>query len=88
MKNRNDGYMKGIDMLMAVILAIGGLCWGAIGFFEVNPVEAAFGPMSPISRLIYVLFGLAAVYEIVFYRLIQRRWECKPWPEIAEAPAA
>lgn len=51
MKNRNDGYMKGIDMLWAVILAIGGLCWGAIGFFEVNPVEAAFGPMSPINRL-------------------------------------
>jgi uncharacterized protein len=88
MKNFNDSYMKGIDMLAAVILAIGGLCWGVIGFFEVNPVEAAFGPMTPISRLTYVLFGLAAVYEIVFYRLIQRRWECKPWPETAETRAA
>ncbi len=88
MRDHNDGYMKGIDILAAGILAIGGLCWGAIGFFEFNPVEAAFGPTSPISRLIYVLFGLAAVYEIFFYRLIQRRWECKPWPETAETRAA
>jgi uncharacterized membrane protein YuzA (DUF378 family) len=75
--------MKGIDLFSAIILAIGGLCWGAIGFFEFNPVDIVFGPMSPISRLIYVLFGLAAVYEIVFYRVIQRRWECKSWPEAA-----
>lgn len=88
MSEYTDGYMKGIDLVAAVILASGGLCWGAIGFFGFNPVEAAFGPMSPISRLFYVLFGLAAVYEIIFYRVIQRRWECKPWPEAAERSAA
>ena len=44
--------------------------------------------MSPFSRLIYVLFGLAAVYEIFFNRLIQRRWECKPWPEISKTRTA
>ncbi|HSO60406.1 MAG TPA: DUF378 domain-containing protein [Desulfobacterales bacterium] len=80
--------MKGIDILAAAVLAFGSLYWGAVGLFEVNLVEAVFGPMSPISRLIYVLFGLAAVYEIFFYRLIQRRWECKPWPGTAETRAA
>jgi uncharacterized membrane protein YuzA (DUF378 family) len=84
MGHYNDGYMIGIDLFAAVVLAIGGLCWGAIGFFGFNPVEAVFGPMSPISRMIYVVFGLAALYEIVFYRVIQRRWECRSWPEGAE----
>jgi len=88
MRYDTDGYMKGIDLCAAVILAIGGLCWGTIGFFEFNPVEAAFGAMGPISRLIYVLFGLAALYEIIFYRVIQRRWECKSWPEAAEQSPA
>jgi len=27
MRDHNDGYMKGIDILAAGILAIGGLCW-------------------------------------------------------------
>ena len=26
-------------------------------------------------------------YVIIFYRVIQRRWECKPWPETAEPSA-
>ena len=44
MRDHNDGYMKGIDILAAAVLAVGGLCWGAVGLFEVNPVEAVFGP--------------------------------------------
>jgi uncharacterized membrane protein YuzA (DUF378 family) len=87
MRVYDNGYMKGIDVLAAFILAAGGLCWGAVGLFAFNPVEAVFGVMSPISRLIYLLFGVAALYEIIFYRVIQRRWECKPWPEMAETSA-
>ena len=83
MKEYANSYLKGIDLIAAVILAVGGLCWGAVGLFAFNPVEAAFGVMSPTSRLIYLLFGLAALYEIIFYRVIQRRWECKTWPEAA-----
>jgi hypothetical protein len=84
MREYDNGLLKGIDLLAALILAAGGLCWGAVGLLGFNPVEAAFGVMSPISRLIYLLFGLAALYEIIFYRVIQRRWECKPWPAAAE----
>jgi uncharacterized membrane protein YuzA (DUF378 family) len=87
MKEYANSYLKGIDLIAAVILAVGGLCWGAVGLFAFNPVEAAFGVMSPISRLIYLLFGLAALYEIIFYRVIQRRWECKAWPEAAMTSA-
>jgi uncharacterized protein len=88
MRRHDETYLKGVDLFAAFILAVGGLCWGTVGLFAFNPVEAAFGVMSPVSRLIYLLFGLAALYEIIFYRVIQRRWECKPWPEAAETSAA
>jgi uncharacterized membrane protein YuzA (DUF378 family) len=87
MRDYDNGYMKGIDILAAFVLAVGGLCWGAVGLFAFNPVETVFGVMSPNSRLVYLLFGVAALYEIIFYRMIQRRWECKPWPETAETSA-
>jgi uncharacterized membrane protein YuzA (DUF378 family) len=88
MRDYHSGIMKGIDLLAAFVLAVGGLCWGAVGLLAFDPVEAAFGEMSPTSRLIYLLFGVAALYEILFYRVIQRRWECKPWPEEAETSPA
>jgi uncharacterized membrane protein YuzA (DUF378 family) len=87
MREYESNYLKGIDLLAAIILALGGLCWGAVGLFAFDPVEAVFGVMSPISRLIYLLFGVAALYEILFYRVIQRRWECKTWPGAAETSA-
>lgn len=78
---------KGIDIIAAVILAVGGLNWGFVGFFGFNPVEAVFGAMSPMSRVIYGLVGISALYEIFMWRAIQRRWECKPWPKTSEEVA-
>jgi len=75
--------MKGVDIVSASILALGGLNWGLIGFFEFNLVEAIFGAMSVLSRIIYCLVGLSAVYEIAMFRTIQRRWECASWPKPA-----
>jgi uncharacterized membrane protein YuzA (DUF378 family) len=80
-------FGKGIDLAAFVILVIGGLNWGAIGLFNINLVEMAFGAMSPASRIAYSLVGLAALYEIFMWRVIQRRWECRLWPRsAAEAP--
>jgi hypothetical protein len=76
--------MKIVDIVSAVILAIGGLNWGLIGFFEFNLVESIFGPMSALSRIVYCLVGLSALYEIFMFRAIQRRWECRPF-EFGEA---
>jgi uncharacterized membrane protein YuzA (DUF378 family) len=78
---RQHSISKGIDIVAAAILIIGGLNWGFVGLFGFNLVEAVFGMMSPASRVVYALVGLAAVYEIVMWRSIQRRWECKLWPE-------
>ena len=71
---------KGIDIIAAVLLVIGGLNWGLVGLFGFNLVEFIFGFMSPASRIVYALVGLAALYEVFMWRAIQRRWGCDIWP--------
>jgi uncharacterized membrane protein YuzA (DUF378 family) len=80
--------MKGVDIVSASILALGGLNWGLIGFFDFNLVEAIFGATSALSRIIYCLVGMSAFYEIAMFRTIQRRWECAGWLKSARQVSA
>ena len=68
--------MKYIDVAAAVLLVIGGLNWGLVGFFGIDLVANIFGGMSLMSKVIYALVGLAAVYQALQFRSIARRWEC------------
>ncbi len=53
--------------LVLVLMIIGGLNWGLIGFFKYNLVDSIFGPdLFIISRIIYALVGLAAIWGISF----------------------
>jgi hypothetical protein len=47
-----------------VLLIIGGLNWGLVGVLNLDLVKAVFGDMSLISRVVYALVGLSAVYAI------------------------
>ena len=71
---------RAIDVIAFILLVVGGLNWGLVGFFGFNLVEAIFGTMSPASRIVYALVGLAAIYEIFMWRSIQHRWSCELWP--------
>jgi hypothetical protein len=51
-----------IDWIAIIILIIGGLNWGLVGLFSFNLVDAIFGIMSVVSRIIYILVGISAVY--------------------------
>ena len=51
-----------IDLIALTLLVIGGLNWGLIGLFDYDLVAAIFGQMSTISRIIYSLVGLSAIY--------------------------
>jgi hypothetical protein len=53
-----------IDKVAYILLMIGGLNWGLIGFFEYNLVGEIFGQASGLSRVIYAVVGVAAVYVI------------------------
>ena len=59
------GKMNAIDWVAFVLLIIGGLNWGLIGIFRFDLVNAVFGYYTVMSRLIYILVGLSAVYLII-----------------------
>lgn len=53
-----------IDWIAMVLMIVGGLNWGLVGAFNLDLVATLFGEMSGVSRAVYVLVGLAAVYGI------------------------
>lgn len=59
--------MKTINKILLILCIIGGINWGSIGFFQFDIVAWVFGGQdSMISRVVYVLVGLAAVWCISF----------------------
>jgi uncharacterized protein len=73
---REIRYGKVFDMIAAIIVFSGSIHLGLLGLFGVNVIEGLFGSMSLVTRLIYLLVGVAALYEAVMWNTIQRRWEC------------
>ena len=54
-----------LDKIALVLAIIGGLNWGSIGIFRFDIVAALFGGQdSVVSRVIYTLVGLAAIWCI------------------------
>jgi uncharacterized protein len=66
--------LKNLDVIVWILLVIGGINWGLVGFFDFNLVARLFGPMSMATRVIYSLVGLSAIYDIVAIKAIFRRW--------------
>jgi uncharacterized protein len=57
--------MRGTYWIALVLLAIGGLNWLLVGAFNFDLVAAVFGDMSPATRVVYVLVGIAAVWTLI-----------------------
>jgi len=54
-----------MDRIALVLVIIGGINWGSIGIFKFDIVAAIFGGQAaPVSRVIYTLVGLAAIWCI------------------------
>lgn len=53
-----------LGWVATVLVIIGGLNWGLIGFLNFDLVATIFGDMSAVSRVIYAVVGLAALYMI------------------------
>lgn len=56
--------MKVVDKIALVLIIIGAINWGLVGFFSFNLVDAIFGSMSVISRIIYALVGVSGLWGI------------------------
>ncbi|MBI4034646.1 DUF378 domain-containing protein [Candidatus Saccharibacteria bacterium] len=54
--------MSSLDKTAYVLVVIGGLNWGLIGFFEWSFVDEVFS--TGLSRVIYAVVGAAAAYML------------------------
>jgi uncharacterized membrane protein YuzA (DUF378 family) len=70
--------MKSLDIAAVALLIVGGLNWGLVGAANFDLVAALFGPMSALSRVVYILVGLAAVYRLVQWKAIEHRRNLAP----------
>ena len=54
-----------LDKIALTLLVIGGINWGSIGIFQFDLVAWIFGGQTGIvSRIIYIIVGLAAIWCI------------------------
>lgn len=65
--NKKRGGLDMWDKLALILLIIGGINWGLVGIFEFDLVAWLFGgAASIISRTIYILVAISAVWCISF----------------------
>ena len=56
--------MKVIHTIALILIIIGAINWGLVGIFNFNLVEAIFGGISAITRIIYILVGISGLWGI------------------------
>ncbi len=63
-----------MNIIAWILVIIGAINWGLIGFFQWDLVAAIFGGQSAIiSRIIYALVGLAGLWGIMWFPRIRDR---------------
>lgn len=64
--------MKAINSIALALIIIGGLNWLLVGLFSFDLVAAIFGgdvgTKSSVSRVIYVIVGIAALWGIYLFK--------------------
>jgi len=60
--------MSAWSWIAVILVIIGGLNWGLVGFFKFDLISAVFGDMSALTRIIFALVGLSALY-MLFWKI-------------------
>lgn len=64
--------MPFFNVVALVLVVVGAVNWGLVGLFDLDLVAALFGVGSTLSRILYVVVGLAGLYSLIFLRAISR----------------
>jgi len=54
-----------VSWVAFVLLVIGGLNWGLVGLIKLDVIRAIFGDSTVLSRIIYLLVGISAIYLLL-----------------------
>ena len=58
---------RGLDYFALIIVIIGAVNWGFIGFFGIDLVAWLLGNTSLLSRIIYAVVGIAGLYMLSLF---------------------
>lgn len=53
------------DWVAFALLVVGGINWGIISIFSTDIVSYIFGEATMLTRLVYGIVGLSALYSVV-----------------------
>lgn len=56
--------METLQKVALVFTVIGAINWGLIGFFDFNLVTSLFGDGSMLTRIVYMIVGIAGIINI------------------------
>jgi uncharacterized protein len=57
--------MKVLNLVTLILVIIGGVNWGLVGLVSFDFVAMLFGAGSILSRLVYILVGVSAVWQLI-----------------------
>jgi uncharacterized membrane protein YuzA (DUF378 family) len=58
--------MHALNVTTLILIIVGGLNWLLVGLFQVDLVASLFGGQaSAMSRLVYILVGLSAIWQLI-----------------------
>ncbi len=60
--------MRILRIIAYILVIIGAINWGLVGFFNFDLVAAIFGEMTFMTRLIYDIVGISALILLFTYR--------------------
>ena len=61
--------MQVLKIITYILVLIGAINWGLVGFFNINLVAMIFGDMTVLSRIVYALVRISAIiYAILSYK--------------------
>lgn len=56
--------MKPINLITLFLVIIGGVNWGLVGAFQFDLVAFLFGEGTGLTRVVYVLVGVSALWQL------------------------
>lgn len=58
--------MRALNIITLLLIIIGGLNWLLVGLFQFDLVATLFGgSQATVSRIVYVLVGLSALWQLI-----------------------
>ncbi len=54
-----------ICKVVFILMVVGALNWGLVGILQMDLVTKIFGPMTLLSRIVYILIGASGVVSLL-----------------------